>query len=250
MRKAFAAVSALALVTAGGSAVAAVNVTQDLTTFNTNAGSPPIVINFDSLSGNLAGTTISGVTFTSPPGNTLEVVPAASTVSVLGGPSHTLSATSGANLLSPGGATMPGGPALGEMDSLQLDFANPLTAFGLDILFESLDCCSFMTYAIFGPGNVPLTSGSINTSGAGTGSGSVFFGVSATGGDAISRILFSETDSDSTNPDANAGYDSFRFFAAAPSIPEPASWVMMLAGFGILGMALRFGKRPAEPTAA
>ena len=80
MRKAFAAVSALALVTAGGSAVAAVNVTQDLTTFNTNAGSPPIVINFDSLSGNLAGTTISGVTFTSPPGNTLEVVPDASTV--------------------------------------------------------------------------------------------------------------------------------------------------------------------------
>jgi len=242
MHNKLAGLSALTLLASAAPALATVTVFDgNLAGFNAAASSPPVTINFDALSGNIAGNTISGVTFSSPDGNTLEVVPASTTVSLLGGPSHNLSATSGLNVLSPGGATMPGGSTLAERDSLQLDFASPVNAFGLDILFESLDCCSFMSYTIYGAGNVVLSSGGVNASGPGTASGPWFFGfISDNAATNATRIVFTETDGDSVNPDANVGYDTLRFVAqAVGAVPEPSSWAMMLLGFGFIGAVLR-----------
>jgi hypothetical protein len=34
-----------------------------------------------------------------------------------------------------------------------------------------------------------------------------------------------------------------------PSVPEPAAWAMMLSGFGLVGVALRMGRRPLSASA-
>jgi len=39
------------------------------------------------------------------------------------------------------------------------------------------------------------------------------------------------------------GVDQVRFFIAAPPVPEPATWAMMIAGFGMVGGALRLRRR-------
>lgn len=41
------------------------------------------------------------------------------------------------------------------------------------------------------------------------------------------------------------GFDNFEFGDLAAAVPEPASWAMMIAGFGIAGMALRRRERAA-----
>ena len=252
MLKPLLTLGALALMTSAAPAVASITVyAHDLTGFNSATGAPPIAIDFDTLSGNIAGTEISGVTFSSPPGNSLDVVRATSTTSVLGAPAHKLPATSGDFVLSPGGTTMPGGPNLAEEDSLELVFTSPVSAFGLDVLFESLDCCSYFDYTVYGAGDVVLSSGFLPTSGSGAFSGSVFLGFASDDVSTdITRIVFTESDGDSTNPDANVGYDTFRFFAPATGVPEPGTWAMMLLGFGMAGAALRFGRSPEQPKVA
>ncbi|WP_397420182.1 PEPxxWA-CTERM sorting domain-containing protein [Phenylobacterium sp.] len=214
-----------------------------LAAFNAAAGSPPIAISFDALSGNIAGSTISGVTFSSPDGNTLNVVSGASTFTpggfggVIDASTNFLEPTSGGFLLSPGGSELVPGPALGQKDGLQLVFATPLQAFGLDILHQSFDCCTFADYTIFNSGGGIIASGGIigGSGGGGAPHGSSFFGVYSAAGD-IKRIVFNDTDDNGEFPDANLGYDSFRFGAA---VPEPATWAMMIVGFGFAGGALR-----------
>lgn len=98
----------------------------------------PEVITFDDIAPgtDIAGTTIGGVTFTIPDGNTLQVVTAASTFTtggftgVIDASTNTLIATSGANVLSPGGPVLVPGPALAQRDSLQLDFSTPQSRRG------------------------------------------------------------------------------------------------------------------------
>ncbi|HEV2569109.1 PEPxxWA-CTERM sorting domain-containing protein [Sphingomonas sp.] len=231
-------VSALAAVIAVP-ASAAVTVHQgNLAAFNAAAGSPSIAIDFESLSGNIAGQTISGVTFSNPDGNTLDVVNAADTFSTpgFGGPTNKLPATSGAKVLSPGGAELVAGPDPRQRDSLVLTFAAPVSAFGLDILFQSLDCCSFTNFQVFNGSNGLIASGGVNANGGGDG-GSFFLGFTSDSAD-IARVVISEFDDNAAFPDSNIGYDSFRFAAANP-VPEPASWAMMIAGFALAGASLR-----------
>jgi hypothetical protein len=47
---------------------------------------------------------------------------------------------------------------------------------------------------------------------------------------------------------ANPGYSfsTAQMFAAFGAVPEPASWGMMVVGFGLLGAAIRRSRRPAE----
>lgn len=225
----------------------------DLAGFNATGGTPPITINFEGLVGqNLAGQTVSGVTFSSPTGNSLDVVIAANTVSAVGGANNTLPSTSGTDILSPGGTNLAGGPDLRQRDDLELVFSSPVSAFGLDVLFEALDGAAFFGYTAYGPDGITVvaSNGSVAIP-ATNGAGAFFIGlVSDSASTNISRIVFADNDDNSINADANVGYDTFRFAIADNAVPEPGTWMMLILGFGVLGSALRLGRRSPGPTAA
>jgi len=229
-----------------GAANAAVAVFQNnLAGFNAAAGNPAVAIDFESVPADITGNIIAGVTFSSPDGNALKVVAAASTFTnplgfgIPDGSPFKLPATSGVNVLSPGGIELVPGSNIKQKDSLQLDFANGLGAFGMDVLFQSLDCCSFANYTVYdGVLNV-LASGSLNTiANPGNAGGSWFLGFVSDFTD-IRRIVITDLDDNAENPDSNLGYDTFRFGAGGSGAPEPASWALMIAGFGLAGAALR-----------
>lgn len=214
------------------------------------AGFPaPEVITFDDIAPgtDIAGTTIGGVTFTSPDGNTLQVVTAASTFTtggftgVIDASTNTLIATSGANVLSPGGPALVPGPALAQRDSLQLDFSTPQSAVGIDILFQSLDIASFMRFDVFGPGLTPLVSNALVTTGTtaagGAPAGTRFVGfVSDDPLTDIVRVVFRDLDNNAAFPDSNFGYDTLRIARQAVSqVPEPGA--LFLLGSGLILMA-------------
>jgi hypothetical protein len=224
---------------------AAVTVFQDdLAGFNGASGSPPVALDFDSIATgtDIAGSAISGVTCSSPDGNTLPVVTAASTFSPSGFIIQTgdldnrLFATSGANVLSPGGAALVPGPALAEKDSLRLVFTTPVKAFGVDVLFQSEDGNSSMNFELRDASNAMITNGPLlipalpngsdNTSPASSG-GAFFIGFVSSSPD-IARVDFIELDGNAEYPDSNVGYDTLRF------VPEPNTAI--LVGMGLLSV--------------
>jgi hypothetical protein len=252
VRRLGAAVAGSVLLLAAGASHAAVSVFQgDLAGFNAAAGSPPVTIDFESLSGDIAGSTHSGVTFSSPDGNTLEVVDGnatftnpASFTGIIDATTNKLFPTSGIKVLSPGGLELAPGPDVRERDGLQLDFATPFSAFGLDVLFQSYDCCTFTTFTAYNAALQVVASGGLigNGGGGGNPGGALFVGlVSDSALTDISRLVFSETDGNNAFPDSNIGYDTLRFNgpACACGIPEPTTWAMMILGFGFAGAALR-----------
>jgi len=227
---------------------------NDLAGFNALAGAPPVSLDFDSiLTGtDLAGDSESGIAFENLlGGTTLEVVNAGATFTALGFDSgdsdNRLFATSGVNVLSPGGAALVPGPAAGESDGMRLVFDAPVRAFGLDILFQSLDGFSFFGFTVFDAadnvlasnGFIPipaLPNGPDGTSASSAG-GSIFLGFVSDSSN-IARIDFNEGDDNAANPDANVGYDSFRFHTA--QVPEPSSLVFLaLALAGMVANARR-----------
>jgi len=225
------------------------------------AGGPGIAIDFDSLSGNIAGNTIAGVTFGSPDGNSLDVVAGLSTFtpatfnggSVIDANTNRLFPTSGANVLSPGGLSLDPGPLPTQQDSLVLDFATAQAAVGIDVLFQSFDFLPFVSFAVFGPTLDLIASGSVSGAGGGPGgspAAAKFLGfLSGDPSTNIRRIVLTEGDGDANFPDSNVGYDSLRF--AAPAVdpdptptPEPAS--LALFGMGVFAMwRLRSGRGKA-----
>jgi hypothetical protein len=225
----------------------------NLAGFNAAAGSPPVTIDFESLSGNLAGATHSGVKFTSPDGNTLDVVNGNSTFTnpalftgIIDATTNKLFPTSGVNVLSPGGLELAPGPDIRQRDSLVLDFSKPLSAFGLDVLFQSYDCCTFTSYAVYDASLGFLTSGGLigNGGGGGNPGAALFVGfVSDSKLTNIGRIVFTESDDNAVFPDANIGYDTFRFTAPAGGVPEPKTWTLLIAGVGLAGAVLRRARR-------
>lgn len=243
------------LAVAGPATAAIFEFDGNLAGFNALAGNPPISISFDDLATgtNLAGQTITGVTFSSPDGNTLEVVAGSVTATALGftgvidASTNKLFPTSGTNVLSPGGTDLVAGPALGQKDSLQLDFATPLAAFGLDILYQSLDFAAFTSWQIFDPSLTLIASGSVDTSeggGGGSPGGAHFIGfVSDNSATNIRRIIFSDNDDNAEFPDANIGYDSLRFFSLQepPRVPLPGS--LLLVGSGLIAVAAAVRRR-------
>lgn len=92
-------------------------------------------INFDSLTVNtdLTNQSILGVTFNAPGASPLTII-AGST-----GVRNSMSPSSGANILSPGGND----PNL-EDDDLSLVLNSPVEAFGLDVVFDVPDGASFV----------------------------------------------------------------------------------------------------------
>jgi hypothetical protein len=206
----------------------------DLAGFDAAAGSPPIAIDFDAITPgtDIAGAAIAGATFTSPDGNTLEVVLASATFTpsgftgVVDASTNVLIATSGLNVLSPGGAALVPGSALAQEDSLQIVFASPQSAVGLDVLFQSFDVAPAVTFTAYGPGGGAVASGSfVGSGGAGSPGAAIFLGfVSDSPSTHISRILITETDGNASNPDCNIGFDSVRLF-----VPEPEAGLLLMA---------------------
>jgi hypothetical protein len=140
---------------------------------------------------------------------------------VADGTAYRLHATSGRNILSPGGSLLAAGPNPAvEDDDVTIRFNPPVAAVGFDFLTPSLDGMSFTSVTVIGIDGEVLHSGDVSLPHAqaeGTAyppSGSVFWGFVAENR-VISEVRIDERDGDPSCPDANIGIDSIRF-APAP----------------------------------
>jgi hypothetical protein len=237
-------VASLSIATPAAAAVVVFN--GDLAGFDLAAGSPPIALDFDTIAPgtDISGTTIGNIQFVQT-GAPLIVVKASDTVTPaaefgLGdGSPYTLPATSGANVLSPGGTELGAGPDTNvENDSMTLVFTNPVSAFGMDHLSQSADAISFTSVQVFDINNVVLYGFSIIpiSSLPGVAGGADFWGIVSDSAD-IKRIVFAENDNNSNNPDSNIGYDSFRTVPAPEPVPEPSSLLLLAAALGLAGVS-------------
>ncbi|MFN7921041.1 MAG: PEP-CTERM sorting domain-containing protein [Bryobacteraceae bacterium] len=206
---------------------------------------------FDSVAAgtDISGQTMSGIQFQAD-GAPLMVVRGADTftsggfLGVIDASTNKLLPTTGENILSPGGTDLAPGPNPSvENDSVTFRFTIPLTAFGLDLIWQSADGASFTEVRIYDEFNTLLYSGlvpSTNIGGIGGGApgGADFFGVVATGGTRLGAVQFVDLDDDFRFPDSNKGYDSI-VYAQTSDVPEPASMALMGAGLVVLGVAKR-----------
>ncbi len=215
---------------------------NDLSGFNTAAGNPPVAINFDNIpkDTNITGATIQGVTFQGP-GAPLFVVQATETYTPPADFTYRLFATSGENVLSPGGIVMSLGPNPAvENDDLTLIFTNPVKAFGFDLLYQSLDGYSLTSIKIFKPNGDFLyspdqTNNMIPASANSGGGGSDFWGFVSDTAD-IAKIIIDESDGDANFYDSNIGFDTFRFNSVTPT-PVPGSLLLLASGvLGLVGL--------------
>jgi hypothetical protein len=187
-------------------------------------GGLPLQVSFDDLPANtrLSGQTVNGVRFVSL-GNTLPVVAALDTRTP-GDPSRRLLATSGTNLLSPGGISLPlTGPA--SEDSLEFNFANPVSAFRFDLSLQSLDDSTFTDLVLFDASNrfiaelpIPGVPGNVAGSPPGTLPVCVVYNQPT-----IAKVQLLEFDSDGVNPDSNIGIDSLASSVTGHSLNFTAS---------------------------
>jgi hypothetical protein len=225
-----------------------------MTEFNAASGSPPIVVNFDNITAgtDITNQTIGGVKFepnlltTSAP---LLVVRANDTYSPSGftwaaSPDNKLFATSGENVLSPGGTILAPGPnATVENDDLTLTFTNPVAAVGFNVLFKSLDGSSYTFVKVMDVSNNTLyQSTMIPTPAAPNYDGGTVFVGFVSNSTSIAKVIIDETDDNAAYIDSNIGLDTIRLsYQAIPEF-QPA---VMLAALVILTLALTFaiGKR-------
>jgi hypothetical protein len=207
----------------GVASAAVVEFPQDLAGFTAAAGSSDVDVNFDDIASgtDIGGTKIGEATFNAI-GSPLIVVDASTTASgggstIPAGPSNKLTATSGANVLSPGGAVLGVGPdATVENDDVQLVFDQPVGYVGVDHLSQRADGQGFTRVEVLGTGGDTLLETIIPISNLPPGEDGVipggvdFWGVVSESND-IASITFNEVDEDDSAADDNVGYDSFRF---------------------------------------
>lgn len=75
------------------------------------------------------------------------------------------------------------------------------------------------------------------------GNGDTFFGFNTTGSTSITNVFYR---ADAPNPGTFSLLKQVRLdpsLAVAPPVPEPATWAMMLLGFGAIGVGMRRRKR-------
>lgn len=194
----------------------------DRATFQSDpAASSLASINFDSF---LAGTdltnqTILGATFTAPGASPLLVITGSS------GVRYPMSPSSGLNVLSPGGNN----PSL-EQDDLEITFASPVRAAGLDVVFDVPDGASYVGASFYDlAGNLLAQNTFIPAPNGAPGYQFVGF-IASSSGPWIKRIVFNEFDG-SANDD-NVAYDSLVY--TAPAVPEPATYALLPLGLIVL----------------
>jgi hypothetical protein len=246
----------------GVASAAVVEFPQDLAGFSAAAGTADVAVDFDDQAD---GTDIGGQTLGGAGGATfnalgapLIVVDAATTASgggstIPAGATNKLTATSGANVLSPGGATLGVGPdATVENDDVQLVFDQPVGFVGVDHLSQRADGQGFTRVEVFGSDGgllldtiIPISTLPAGEDGVIPG-GADFWGVVSDAND-IASITFDEVDEDDTAADNNVGYDSFRFGAlgdAPPptpgvSVPLPAAMFSIPLMLGVAEIVRR-----------
>lgn len=190
---------------------------DDLAGFNSAAGTPPIIVDFDALPINQPAPPINGVSFQLLPNAAIPfVIKASDSFTPAGfswsGPENKLYATSGENVLSPGGIELAPGPFDPlENDDIMLVFTPPVKAVGFDLLFQSLDGSSYVgiyaldseEHTIFSSASIPIpaASGSIG--------GSNFIGL-VSDSENIELIIILDNDDNNINPDSNIGLDTIR----------------------------------------
>jgi RHS repeat-associated protein len=205
---------------------------NNVAAFNQAAGSPPVVVDFDNINAgtDITGTTVSGIKFDiNPPTQSapLIVTRAADTFTpsgfsgVIDAGTNKLKATSGANVLSPGGPVLgPGSNPLIENDDLKITFAQPVSAVGFDLLFQELDLFSAVGVTFLDANGNVLYSNSLlpdgSSNGGGAPGGAVFVGFVSTRAN-IATIIVDEYDGNNEFPDANIGFDTFRVQRLIPS---------------------------------
>jgi hypothetical protein len=207
----------------------------------------PVRQSFDSIldGSDISGQTIDGIHFIAPFAP-LHVVTASSTFTPGGFAGttntalNTLPATSGLNVLSPGGPVLAPGSNPGvEADWMTLEFQAPVTFFGFDLLHQSADSASYAFIRVLDSNSNVLYSGKVGTldlGGAGAPGGAEFWGISATGGTAISRVEIQELDDDARFPDSNIGVDSLRYGSEAP---EPGTVAMLGVGLALMAVGTK-----------
>lgn len=215
---------------------------NNLAGFNNAAGTPPVVVDFDSITAgtDITGSTLSGVKFelgNQSPSAPLIVTRATDTFTpsgfsgVINASTNKLIATSGQNVLSPGGTQLAPGPnALLENDDVKITFAQPVSAVGFDVLYQSLDTSSSTQVTVLDSNGNVLSSSTLSIpggGGSGAPGGTIFYGYVSTRAN-IATILIDEIDSDATNPDSNIGIDSLRVGGLIPSTA-----VVNLSGAGL-----------------
>lgn len=115
--------------------------------------------------------------------------------------------------------------------SIAFTFAAPISAFGTYV--TGLGTAAGAITVGFNDG----TNQSYALTGSST-TGTLFFGVTDTA--AFSSITFTETIPSGASSRDNFGLDDIVYHVAATSAaPEPASWAMMIAGFGAVGTTMR-----------
>jgi hypothetical protein len=216
---------------------------DDLAGFNSAAGIPPVVVDFDSILPNtpITGLAMDGVVFLPPPGAAIPtVIRASDSITPAGfsptGPNQ-LVATSGENVLSPGGIILAPGPDDPlENDDMELLFTPPVSAAGFDLIFQSLDGASYVGISVFDTSNNLLYTNSgipiPSLAGSPYPGGSSFIGF-VSDSENIARIVIDDMDTDAINPDANIGLDTLRT-EQHTSIPEFPSTILpatMIIGF-------------------
>lgn len=90
-----------------------------------------------------------------------------------------------------------------------------------------------------GTNSVTITVNGTQTETFSLGNGQNFFGIRATDGDVITSIAFD------TNGAGVADLRQVRVGGFTAPVPEPATWAMMLGGFGLLGVSMRRRRRAA-----
>ena len=139
-------------------------------------------------------------------------------------------------------------------DLLNLDASGQATISAVDEVLNSLTF-TLLGGAIFERAEFNLFNGAANplsvTIMTNTGSSETFdiananganrFGVTAGAGEALSSVTFTSA----------VGFDSLRQLriggvSTPGAIPEPATWLMLLVGFGLLGGVMRSAKRKQE----
>ena len=214
-----------AIIFLNGNKIIVFNGKSELAAFNIEARNPGIAVDFEEIAPdtNINGLTINGATFKSVV-NSLTVVTAVDTFTPSGfrnipnPETNTLSATTGTMILSPGGVELVPGPDPREIDDLQISFAAPIKAFGIDILFQSLDSSSYINVRLL-RGDVEIAVVQVFTPNlpGGSPAGSHFIGfISVVSETDFDTIQFRESDSDANYPDANIGYDTLYFAQAIP----------------------------------
>lgn len=129
------------------------------------------------------------------------------------------------------------GTNLPSQGRLRVIFNNPQTAFGAD-LFENYGAG---TQGAAAPFIIELFNGATLVDTLNTTvqpNGGSFFGVTST--NPFDRVFLRQN----TDP-GFAVIDNVSFGAAGPAVPEPATWALLLAGFGLTGLMMRHRTRTA-----